>query len=227
MIFQRGDVYIDFNRMEWYYTRYWMNPSYDAKTLISIYFNNTLKENRIKRMLNKIESNKFKVKKAIEQGKNQIEHLQYIIRSIKFNYRNINQDTDFKRKIEDIFVTISLEIEYYDNYLRQLVNYNDLLPKLEHKYLAKIKVLRNKDICSHCFSENSSQNLIEIKRCKKLCVECNTKDKELIDCPVCLDEFKKINMVEIKCGNNHFTCKKCYSNMKKLSNSCPICRGNL
>lgn len=227
IIFKSDGVYIDFNRNEWHYDRYWYNPRYDAKTLTTLYYNETLKENRIKRMLSKIDSNEFKIKKAIQEGTTQIHYLNYIINKIKFKYRTLNLSKEIKDKIDNVLVSISLEIEFYDDYHRQLINYYEKIPQLKKRYLSKIKVLRNKCICANCFSEENTQKLIEIKRCKKLCPPCYEKDKELKECPICFEEFKKINMMEIKCGNNHFTCKKCYSNLKKMSNSCPICRGTL
>ena len=65
------------------------------------------------------------------------------------------------------------------------------------------------------------------------CNVCLTKRKEdtiVMDCPVCMEDFKKSKMTETKCGNGHFLCNGCYEKMSGMTTdygrkyTCPMSR---
>ena len=77
------------------------------------------------------------------------------------------------------------------------------LSKYKYKYQQRILVLKNSNICSICFAKDTKdKKLITIKRCHKLCEECNSTNFIKDECPICLETFTKKNMITNNCNNN-------------------------
>jgi len=215
---------INYINKKWSFDNIWQNPKLDINRYVRIIYNDNLKSiARIKRIIYKIDSQLFQLKKVLQNAYMQLV-LMYEIQnefSKELNKLNTSKRTNL---INDFIRDVNVLIEEYTNYYNILGTYYNNLPKYKKKYLNRIKVLKGEDICSQCFIETN--RFIKNKK-NKICHECNDKNINKCDCPICMDTFSELGMTKINCGNGHQTCSICYQILRKYSNKCPICRGVL
>jgi hypothetical protein len=114
--------------------------------------------------------------------------------------------------------------------------------KRKFAYARKCELIYNKKHCTCEFDHKDGdcliciKNEIEIRKCPVClhdsedsdtefgkCTIC-IKDVEINECPICMEEC--LNIYEIDCGNHHFFCEDCVTNLhiNRIS-TCPLCRG--
>jgi hypothetical protein len=185
-------------------------------------YNNTQKMSIIKRNVNKLEVETCRTKKNIKYYQRKYDFICGIETYLK---RKVNENKDiyleFLRIIQD-------EKDYFNSDFNILLKYYHSIPDIKSKYENLLDAHKKKNICFECFSDYG----IYIKHYKnrRYCDNClvNIKDKTLFDCSVCITEnITKCKMVKINCGNEHYVCNTCFKNLKKYSDRCPLCRGQL
>ena len=211
--------------------------SLEAVSKRKITYDNSLSIAQIKQVLKKIEYERKFIGDTVRKVENILHFLTLI------NAYNITlEDTD---KYNTHYEIILLgERDTYLEFYRDILRYFDYIPTLELKYKKLMVAHKAGNKCVKCFAINGSDTdyqgitKITLKR-KKNCMTCNVcllKKKEetnVMGCPVCLEDFKKMNMTEARCGNGHFICKGCYKTLDGMTtdfgrkHTCPLCRGTL
>ena len=189
-----------------------------------IAYNNNFKVNKIKRILEKCDTEEVRVKNELNRAEVQLSYLK-MLETYFVDYRN---------KVE--------HNKYFDNYIRYIleekqncigiyiiyVNYYNKIPSIKDKYNMLLKAIKSKNMCYECF--NVVKTGIKTKKSKNYCIPCFNKmvNKTIIrECPVCYEKFDGNTSELANCGNSHYFCNSCYSAVKKYSNKCPMCRGAL
>ena len=111
------------------------------------------------------------------------------------------------------------------------MSYYEKIPYIKIKYEKLLVVHKSKKNCYECFDFCEKEDKIQFKTrfyCKKCFDNKDTNDpSRVIDCPVCLENFKMSDCQETNCGGRHFICNCCYKTLTNYSSNCPICRGTL
>ena len=212
-------------------------PSLEAISKRKITYDNSLSIAQIKQVLKKIEYERKFIGDIVRKIENRLHFL-----TLVNAYNMTQEETDtFNTHYEIILLG---EREIYLEFYREILMYFDYIPTLELKYKKLMVAHKAGNKCVKCFAINGSDTdyqgitKITLKR-KKNCMTCNVclikkKDEtNIIDCPVCLEDFKKMNMTKTRCGNGHFICKGCYKRLDEMTTdfgrkyTCPLCRGTL
>ena len=200
-------------------------------------YNNSLSMAQIKQVLKKIDYEEKKISGIVFK----IEKMLHFISLVNTYIEKEKQDDEY------YILYASIILEQRDKYLEfynDIIKYFDNIPNLKQKYMKLMSAHKAGNVCVKCFAMNGAKTNykeiteIVLKR-KKNCMTCNVclskrKDDTIVmDCPVCMEDFKKSKMTEAKCGNGHFLCNRCYEKMSGMTTdygrkyTCPMCRGNL
>ena len=226
-LMRNGSIWFNFPRCP--------KPEKVAKDKIT--YNNSLSLAQIKQVLKKIDYEEKKIKDVVFK----IEKMLHFISLVNSYIEKEKQDDEY------YVLYGSIILEQRDKYLEfynDTIKYFDNIPNLKQKYMKLMGAHKAGNMCVKCFAMDGAKadykdiTKIVLKR-KKNCMTCNvclTKRKEdtiVMDCPVCMEDFKKSKMTEAKCGNGHFLCKGCYEKMSEMTTdygrkyTCPMCRGTL
>jgi len=216
-------VTINYTNKTWTYFTYWQQPKADVSKYIRIVFNGNLKEGKIKRVIEKINSQLFQLEKVFIKGFNQIYHL-YLIKLV---FENDIKNAHYIECTNQFMLVLEEEIEFYAHYYKLLSDYYYNLHKYITKYNILLEIVKGADICACCFKKKTPKSLTKIRRNHKLCDSCVMDNNEENECPICLESFPSLSMTNTNCGNGHQTCMVCYHTLKKIDTKCPICRGRL
>ena len=189
-----------------------------------IKYNNNLKVNQIKRILEKCETENTKIKNELIKAEHQINYYR-ILETYFINYRNKvknNKNFDYYTRyiIEEKQTCIVLYLMYRNYYYK--------IPSIKNKYMKLLNAHKSKVICYECFVIVNTE--IKKKKKKNYCGACFNKRVNLRiirECPVCLEKFNGENSSIANCGNSHYFCNSCYYGVKMYSSKCPMCRGTL
>ena len=211
-------------------------PSLESVCKRKITYSNSLSVAQIKQVLKKIEYELKLIGDTVRKVEN-ILHLLTLINA----YNDTQTEDEYQVHYEILLLgQREIYLEFYNDILR----YYDNIPIIEQKYKTLLTTHKDGNKCVKCFAVNGSPTdyegitKITLKR-KKNCMTCNVcllKKKEettISSCPVCMEDFKKVNMAETRCGNSHYLCKGCYKQMNEMStdfgrkHTCPLCRGTL
>ena len=145
----------------------------------------------------------------------------------------VNKDDQSQKKID------VLESKIQDHLSISKLLFNNLSVKEKREFIKKKefkKIFKEDTLCSHCFSSGTIVKCIQLdcsgicEKCKNessdLCVGCG--QKQIVQCPICLDEYSKEFLKILKC--NHYVCWKCTAHAfeaNKPLKKCPMCRINL
>jgi hypothetical protein len=212
-------------------------PSLETVNKRKITYNNNLSVAQIKQVLKKIEYERKFIGDVVRKIENVLHFLTLV------NAYNVTQEENDKFNTHYEIILLS-ERETYLEFYTDILRYYDNIPNLEKKYKTLLASHKDGNKCVKCFAINGSSTdyqgitKITLKR-KKNCLTCNVclikkkAETTVIDCPVCLEDFKKINMIETRCGNGHFLCNCCYKRLDEMTTDfgrkycCPLCRGTL
>ncbi len=197
---------------------YWQNPVKDINEPIRLAYDNSLGQKQIKRMIEKINSHDFIIKKLMTNAEQQLVHLKYLKKHI---LSDIHND---KETIKQFVDTITKKFDFYFQYYIQLRDYYNRLPEYKIKYENLFNVVRSGKQCRICLK------YANVKRPKFVCEPCILLKKAesiIHECPVCLEEVPHENKVFTSCDGKHVLCITCFTTLSKYSNKCPLCRGPL
>jgi len=145
----------------------------------------------------------------------------------------VDKDEPNKKKIEGL----QNKVQKHLSISRLLFNNLSIKEKREFIHKKEFKEIFKEDtLCSHCFSSGTIVKCIQLD-CSGICEKCKVKSsdlcvgcgqKQIVQCPICLDEYSQEFLKILKC--NHYVCWKCTAHAfeaNKPLKKCPMCRINL
>jgi hypothetical protein len=206
----------DYKNKKMLYHIYWK----DKTTPIHIAYDNTLKLNKIKKVLDTIPAHEFQIKKILIKAEKQLRFLRNIYCSLSLIVIDV---VKYKPYINQCVTDFANYLNSY-NYI---LGYYNMLPEYKEKYSKLLEVAKSRNMCRTCFkySENIKRN-----KHGNICIECfkiKTLKNTIHECPICIESYSMDNFIGAKCGNGHYICKPCFITLCNYSNKCPLCRGEL
>ena len=220
-----GEYFVDYTTKTIKFTVLWDNPQKDVlEHLNRISYDSRAKLGAIKKMMGKIDSQQFQLRKVLIIAEKQIKYLLGYKTFLKEEYKR--KTIQFSKL--DYFSKIQEKINFYWIHYYPLRVYYLELPKIREKYHKLGEVIKSKDRCFECLE--SKTNLSQVKHrlvCEYCRDEIRIKSQNKMECSICLETHPLDKSVLHGCGNKHRTCLECYQGLLKHSNKCPICRGDL
>lgn len=206
---------------------YWQQPQKDVGEHIhKVVYKIIYKIGSIKKIIEKIEREIFQVYHILLNAEKELKYLKYVFLKLDTKQKKC---PEFHLSIKQKFYT---KYQHYVN----LREYYIQLPGIKRKYEQLIEAIKTRKKCFTCFKSGKKEKLVIYKK-KVLCQQCLKKDEarrtrtvmteEECDCPVCLETFKRKEMIETACGGGHWICSPCTTILRIYRSDCPMCRGAL
>ena len=204
---------------------YWQQAQKDVgEHIYKVVYKIIYKIGSIKKILERIEKEQHAVHQILINAEKELKYL-------KFVYQDLETGN---KKYGDLSAKVLAKFNEHNVFYENLLDYYFQLPGIKMKYERLMEAVKTRKKCFTCFRGGEIGNLV-VKKKKVWCKKCLARDErgapkigeEECDCPVCLEPFKKKQMVETACGGDHWICSPCMVILKRYRSDCPMCRGIL